>query len=76
MRLSFYLNNFSNNQPMTVFLIMISDIHIDNDVFLTTKKFSCVCFSSNVSAYESNLYIDSAMNIIGPSTYVLDFKIS
>ena len=37
-----------------------------------SKKFSYVCFISNVSAYKSNLYIDPAMNIIGPSTHVLD----
>ena len=35
-----------------------------------------VCFSSNVSAYKSNLYIDPAMNIIRPSTHVLDLGVS
>ena len=29
-----------------------------------------------MSAYKSNLYIDPAMNIIGPSTHVLDFGVS
>ena len=40
-----------------------------------SKKFSYVCFSSNMSAYKSNLYIDPAMNIIGPSTHVLDLSV-
>ena len=29
-----------------------------NNMFFNSKKFSYVCFSSNVSAYKSNLYID------------------
>ena len=41
-----------------------------NNMFFNSKKFSYVCFSSNVSTYKSNLYIDPAMNIIGPSTHV------
>ena len=41
-----------------------------------SKKFSYVCFSSNVSAKKSNVYIDPAMNIIGPSTHVRDLSIS
>ena len=45
-------------------------------VFFNSKKFSYVCFSSNVSVYKSNLYIDPAMNIIGPSTHVLDLGVS
>ena len=44
--------------------------------FLTPKKFSYICFSSNVSAYKSNLYIDPAMNIIGHSTHVRDLGVS
>ena len=40
-----------------------------------SKKFSYV-FSSNVSAYKSNLYIDPAMNIIGRSTHVRDLGVS
>ena len=39
-------------------------------------QFSYVCFSSNVSAYKSNLYIDPAMNIIGHSTHVCDLGVS
>ena len=45
-------------------------------MFLTPKKFSYVCFISNVSAYKSNLYIDPAINIIGPSTHVLDLGVT
>ena len=41
-----------------------------------SKKFSYVCFSSNISAYKSNLYIDPEMNIISPSTHVLDLGVS
>ena len=44
-----------------------------NNMFL---KLSYVCFNSNVSAYKSNLYIDPAMNIIGPSTHVRDLGVS
>ena len=44
--------------------------------FFNSKKFSYVCFSSNASAYKSNLYIDPAMNIIGPSTHVRDLGVS
>ena len=29
-----------------------------------------------MSAYKSNLYIDTVMNIIGPSTHVLDLGVS
>ena len=46
------------------------------NMFFNSKKFSYVCFSSNVSAYKSNLYIDPAMNRIGPSTHVLDLGVS
>ena len=38
--------------------------------------FCYVCFSSNVSAFKSNLYIDHAINIIGPSSHVRDLGIS
>ena len=41
-----------------------------------SKKVSYVCFSSNVSAYKSNLYIDPAINMIGPSTHVRDLGVS
>ena len=47
-----------------------------NNMVFNPKKFSYVCFSSNVSAYKSNLYIDRAMNIIGPSTHVCDLGVS
>ena len=49
--------------------------HHKQHVF-NSKKFSYVSFSSNVYAYKSNLYIDPAMNIIGPSTHVLDLCVS
>ena len=35
-----------------------------------------VCFSSNVSAYKINLYIDPAIYIIGPSTHVCDLGVT
>ena len=47
-----------------------------NNMFLNSKKFSYVCFSFNMSAYKSNLYIDPTINIIGPSTHVLDLGVS
>ena len=47
-----------------------------SNMFFNSKKFSYVCFSSNVSAYKSNLYFDPAMNIIGLSTHVLDLGVS
>ena len=53
---------------LTLMLYMIG--HTSNNLF------SYVCFSSNVSAYKSNLYIDHAMNIIRPSTHELDFGVS
>ena len=40
------------------------------------KKCSYVSFSSNGAAYKSNAYIDPSMNIISPSTHVLDLGIS
>ena len=45
-------------------------------MFFNSIKFSYVCFSSNVSAYKSNLYIDPAINTIGPSTHVRDLGVS
>ena len=47
-----------------------------NNMLFNSKKISYVCLSSNVSAYKSNLYIDPAMNIIGPSTHVFDLGVS
>ena len=47
-----------------------------NNMFFNSKKFSYVCFSSNASAYKSNLYIEHAMNVIGPSTHVCDLGVS
>ena len=44
--------------------------------FLIHKKFSYVPFSINGAAYKSNAYIDPSMNIISPSTHVLDLGIS
>ena len=46
-----------------------------NNMFLTPKSL-VMFFSSNMSAYKSNLYIDPAMNIIGPSTHVRDLGVS
>ena len=50
--------------------------HHQTTCFFNSKKFSYVCFSSNVSAYKSKLYIDPAMNIIGPFTHVCDLGVS
>ena len=47
-----------------------------NNMFFNSKKLSYVCFSSKLSAYKTNLYIDPAMNIIGTSTHVLDLGVS
>ena len=47
-----------------------------NKMFLNSKKFSHVSFSSNGAAYKSNVYIDPSMNIISPSTHVVDLGIS
>ena len=41
-----------------------------------THFFSYVPFSVNGAAYKSNAYIDPSMNIISPSTHVLDLGIS
>ena len=49
----------------------VYDWALSNNMLLTPKT-SYVCFSSNVS----NLYIDPAMNIIGPSTHVRDLGVS
>ena len=53
-------------------LNVLYDCASSNNMFFNSKKFSYVCFSSNVS----NLYIDPAMNIIGPSTHVCDLGVS
>ena len=47
-----------------------------NNMFFNSKKFSYVSFSSNGAAYKSNVYIDPSMNIIRPSTHVVDLGIS
>ena len=52
------------------------DLNAVHDWASSNNMFSYVCFSSNVSAYKSNLYIDPAMNIIGPSTNVRDLGVS
>ena len=36
----------------------VYDRESSDNMFFNSKKFSYVCFSSNVSAYKSNLYID------------------
>ena len=54
----------------------VYDWALSNNMFFNSKKFSYVCFSSNVSAYKSNLYIDPVMNIIYPSTHVRDLGVS
>ena len=47
-----------------------------NNMFFNSKKFTYVPFSINGAAYKSNAYIDPSMNIISPSTHVLDLGIS
>ena len=47
-----------------------------DNMFFNSKKFSYVCFSSNVSAYKSNLYVDPAINIIGSSIQVVNLGVS
>ena len=54
----------------------VYDWESSSNMFLNTRNHSYACFNSNVSAYKSNLYIDPAMNIIGPSTHVLDLGVS
>ena len=54
----------------------VYDLASSNNMFFNSKTFSYVCFSSNVSAYKSNLYVDPAINIIGPSTHVRDLSVS
>ena len=63
-----------DNQQL--YLNAVYDLASSNNTFFNAKKFCYVCFSSNVSAYKSNMYIDFAMNIIGPSTHVLDLGVS
>ena len=58
------------------FLNAVYDWASSNNMFFNSNKYSYVCFSSNVSAYKSHLYNDPAMNIIGPSTHVLDLGVS
>ena len=50
--------------------------HHQTTCFKLQKSLVMFVFSSNVSAYKSNLYIDPAMNIIGPSTHVRDLGVS
>ena len=47
-----------------------------NNMFFNSIFFSYVSFNSNGAAYKSNVYIDPSMNIIRPSTYVVDLGIS
>ena len=47
-----------------------------NNMFFNSNFFSYVSFSSNGAAYKSNVYIDPSMNIISPSTHVVDLGIS
>ena len=54
----------------------VYDWESSNKHVFNYKMFSYVCISSHVSAYKSNFYIDPAMNIIGPSTHVLDLGVS
>ena len=48
--------------------------HLSTKCSLT--HFSYVSFSSNGAAYKCNAYIDPSMNIISPSTHVLDLGFS
>ena len=43
-----------------------------DNMFFNSKQFSYVSFSSNGAAYKSNVYIDPSMDIISPSTHVVD----
>ena len=43
-----------------------------NNMFFNSIFYSYVSFSSNGAAYKSNVYIDPSMNIISPSTHVVD----
>ena len=57
-------------------LNVVYDWASSNNMFFNSKRFCYVCFSSNVSVYRSNLYIDPTINIIGPSTHVRDLGVS
>ena len=46
-----------------------------NNMFFNTFFLTYVPFSINGAAYKSNAYIDTSMNIISPSTHVLDLGI-
>ena len=48
--------------------------HLPTICFFNSFFYSYVAFSSN--AYKSNVYIDPSMNIISPSTHVVDLGIS
>ena len=46
---------------LQLYLNAVYDWASSNNMFFNSKKFSYVCFCSNVSAYKSNLYIDPAI---------------
>ena len=75
-RLYYAVGDVTECDNLQLDLNAVYDLASSNNMFFNSKKFSYVCFSSNVSAYKSNLYIDPVMNIIGPSTYVCDLGVS
>ena len=54
----------------------VYDWESSNSMFFNSIFFSYVSFSSNGADYKSNVYIDPSMNIISPSTHVVDLGIS
>ena len=70
------VGDVADSDKLQLDLNAVYDWASSNNMFFNSKKFSYVCFSSNASAYKSNLYIDPAMNIIGPSTHVCDLGVS
>ena len=47
-------------------MCVVYDWASSNNSFFYSNGFGYVCFSSNVSVYKSNLYIDPEMNMVGP----------
>ena len=54
----------------------VYDWESSNNMLFNSIFYSYVSFSSNGAAYKSNVYIDPSMNIISPSTHVVDLGIS
>ena len=75
-RLYYGVGDVTDCDSLQLDLNAVYDWASSNNMFINSKQFSYVCFSSNVSAYKSNLYIDYAINTIGPSTHVIDLGAS